>query len=261
MAPVLKTSEELEIMRRAGRIVAIAHEEMRRAIEPGVSTKALDTIALRVLRDHGAEPCFLGYAPGEHPPFPATITASINQELVHGIPSEKRTLAEGDVIGIDVACFYRGYVGDAAFTHPVGAVSRSAKRLLDATKSALDAAIAASVLGNKISDVAKATAKYASRSGYSVAREYTGHGVGKAMHEEPRVPNWWHSKKSRHKWQDYDLQVGMTYAIEPMLIAGRSDLMELDDGWTVVTKDGSLTAHFEHTIAITEEGPRVLTLP
>ena len=261
MAPVLKTADELEIMREAGRIVAIAHEEMRRAIEPGVSTKALDTIALTVLRDHGAEPCFLGYAPGEHPPFPATITASINQELVHGIPSEQRTLAEGDVIGIDVACFYQGYVGDAAFTHPVGEISRSAKRLLDATKSALDAAIAASVLGNKISDVAKATAKCAGRLGYSVAREYTGHGVGKAMHEEPQVPNWWHSKKSRHKWQDYDLQVGMTYAIEPMLIAGRSDLVELDDGWTVVTKDGSLTAHFEHTIVITETGPRILTLP
>lgn len=261
MAPVLKTAEELEIMREAGRIVAIAHEEMRRAIEPGVSTKALDTIALTVLRDHDAEPCFLGYAPGEHPPFPATITASINQELVHGIPSEKRTLAEGDVIGIDVACFYQGFVGDAAFTHPVGEITRSARRLLDATQSALDAAIAASVLGNKISDVAKATTKCAGRMGYSVAREYTGHGVGKAMHEEPQVPNWWHSKKSRHKWQDYDLKVGMTYAIEPMLIAGRSDLMELDDGWTVVTKDGSLTAHFEHTIAITEAGPRILTLP
>ena len=260
MALVLKTAEELEIMRQAGRIVAIAHEEMRRAIEPGVSTKRLDTIALTVLRDHGAEPAFLGYAPGDHPPFPATITASINSELVHGIPSESRRLAEGDVIGIDVACFFQGYVGDAAFTHPVGEISRSAKRLLNATESALDAAIQASVLGNKISDVAKATSKCAGRQGYSVAREYTGHGVGKAMHEEPQVPNWWHSKKSKHQWEDYDLQVGMTYAIEPMLIAGRPDLVELDDGWTVVTKDGSLTAHCEHTVAITEEGPRILTL-
>ena len=260
MAPVLKTTEELEIMRQAGRIVAIAHEEMRRAIEPGVTTKQLDTIALTVLRDHGAEPCFLGYAPGDHPPFPATITASVNNELVHGIPSEKRALLEGDVIGIDVACFYRGYVGDAAYTHPVGEISRSAKRLLNATEAALEAAIQASILGNKISDVAKATSKCAGRQGYSVAREYTGHGVGKAMHEEPQVPNWWHSKLSKHQWQDYDLEVGMTYAIEPMLIAGRSDLVELDDGWTVVTKDGSLTAHFEHTVAITEAGPRILTL-
>ena len=247
-------------MREAGRIVAIAHEEMRSAVKPGVSTKTLDSIALTVLRDHGAEPCFLGYAPGNHPPFPATITASINHELVHGIPSESRVLEEGDIIGLDVACFYQGLVGDAAFTHPVGEVSRSARRLMDATIAALDEAIKASIVGNKISDVAKATAKTATRSGYSVAREYTGHGVGRAMHEEPQVPNWWHSKRSQVQWQDYDLQIGMTYAIEPMLIAGRSELVELDDGWTVTTKDGSLTAHFEHTIAITETGPLILTL-
>ena len=260
MAPVIKTADELKIMRQAGRIVACAHEEMRRAIQPGVTTKQLDTIALAVLRDHGAEPCFLGYAPGDHPPYPATITASVNDELVHGIPSEQRVLLEGDVIGIDVACFYQGYVGDAAFTHPVGEISRSAMRLLKATEAALDAAIQASVVGNRISDVAKATAKCAGRLGYSVAREYTGHGVGKAMHEEPSVPNWWSSKKGKHQWKDYDLQVGMTYAIEPMLIAGRADLVELDDGWTVVTKDGSLTAHFEHTVAIREDGPLILTL-
>ncbi len=261
MAPVLKTSEELEIMREAGKIVAIAHEEMRRAIKPGISTEALDNLGNSVLRDHGAEPCFLGYAPGEHPPFPATITASINQELVHGIPSETRILQEGDIITLDIACFYQGFVGDAAFTHPVGEISRSAKRLLQATESALAAAIKASVLGNKLSDVARATAKCAGGFGYSVAREYTGHGVGKALHEEPQVPNWWHSRNSRYQWVDYDLQVGMTYAIEPMLIAGRPDLVELEDGWTVVTKDGSLTAHFEHTVAITEAGPLILTSP
>jgi methionyl aminopeptidase len=261
MAPILKSADELQVMREAGRIVAIAHEEMRRVIKPGVATKELDAIALTVLRDHGAEPCFLGYAPGNHPPFPSTITASINQELVHGIPCENRVLDEGDIIGIDVACFFQGFVGDAAFTHPVGEISRSAKRLLNATESALLAAIQASVVGNKISDVAKATAKCAGRHGYSVAREYTGHGVGSAMHEEPQVPNWWHSKRSKHQWEDYDLRVGMTYAIEPMLIAGRPDLIELDDGWTVVTKDGSLTAHFEHTIAITEGEPLILTLP
>jgi len=260
VAPILKSAEELQLMREAGRIVAIAHEEMRRAIKPGVTTKELDTIALTVLRDHGAEPCFLGYAPGNHPPFPATITASINQELVHGIPSQERVLCEGDIIGIDVACIFQGFVGDAAFTHPVGEVSRSARRLLDAAEAALAAAIQASVVGNRISDVAKATAKCAGKHGYSVAREYTGHGVGSAMHEEPQVPNWWNSKRSKHQWEDCDLQAGMTYAIEPMLIAGRSELLELDDGWTVVTKDGSLTAHFEHTIAIREAGPWILTL-
>ena len=261
MAPVLKTSEELQIMREAGRIVAIAHEEMRRAIKPGLSTKALDTLALTVLRDHGAEPCFLGYAPGDHPPFPATITACINRELVHGIPSASRVLQDGDIVSVDVACFYRGYVGDAAFTHPVGEITRSARRLVAATEDALVAAIAASVIGNRISDVAKATAKRAARAGYSVAREYTGHGVGQAMHEEPQVPNWWPGRRSKVQWQDYELLAGMTYAIEPMLIAGRPDLMELDDGWTVVTKDGSLTAHCEHTVAITEDGPLILTLP
>lgn len=261
MAPILKTTEELRIMRKAGRIVAEAHEEMRRAIEPGLTTKALDALALTVLRDHGAEPCFLGYAPGDHPPFPATITACINQELVHGIPAQDRVLQDGDIVSVDVACLYQGYVGDAAFTHPVGEITRSARRLIKATEEALAAAIAASVVGNSISDVAKATAKCAARSGYSVAREYTGHGVGQAMHEEPQVPNWWHSKRSRVQWQDCELLAGMTYAIEPMLIAGRPDLVELDDGWTVVTKDGSLTAHFEHTVAITEDGPLILTLP
>ena len=248
-------------MREAGRIVARAHEEMRRAASPGVTTKTLDEIATTVLRDHGATPCFLGYAPGQHPPFPATITASVNDELVHGIPSDARALKEGDIIGIDVACFYRGYVGDAAVSLPIGEITGSARRLLRATESALNDAIKASVLGNKISDVAKATAKSAARMGYSVAREYTGHGVGKAMHEEPQVPNWWPGKRSELQWADYDLQVGMTYAIEPMLIAGRPDLVELDDGWTVVTRDGSLTAHFEHTVAITDDGPLILTLP
>lgn len=261
MAPSLKTAEELEIMREAGRIVVRAHEEMRRAAAPGVTTNALDNIATTVLRDHGATPCFLGYAPGNHPPFPATITASINDELVHGIPSESRVLQEGDIIGIDVACFYQGYVGDAAVTLPIGEISGPARRLIRATEAALKAAINASVLGNKISDVAKATAKSAGRRGYSVAREYTGHGVGKAMHEEPQVPNWWPGKRSELQWTDYELQMGMTYAIEPMLIAGRPDLMELDDGWTVVTKDGSLTAHCEHTIAITADKALILTLP
>ena len=261
MAPILKSAEDIELMRAAGRIVAIAHEEMRRAIKPGISTKQLDSIALGVLRDHGAEPCFLGYAPGDHPPYPATITASINDELVHGIPSAGRILHEGDIIGLDVACLYEGMVGDAAYTRAVGEISPAARRLMQATEAALDAAIEASILGNKISDVAKATAKVAAGRGYSVARQYTGHGVGRDMHEEPQVPNWWHSKKSTHKWQDYDLQIGMTYAIEPMLIAGRADLVELDDGWTVVTKDGSLTAHYEHTVAITADGPLILTLP
>jgi len=259
MTLTLKTAQDLDGMRAAGKIVAQAHEAMRRAVRPGISTQALDDIAVAVLRDWGAEPCFLGYAPGNHPPFPATITACINDELVHGIPSATRILQEGDIVTVDIACTYEGYVGDAAFTHPVGEISRSAQRLLDAVEAALESAIRASQPGNMLSDVSKSTAKYAASRGYSVAREYTGHGVGRTMHEAPQIPNWWPSKKNQNQWDDIPLQVGMTYAIEPMLIAGRADLVELDDGWTVVSKDGSLTAHCEHTIAITDDGPLILT--
>lgn len=261
MAVVLKTLDEIAIMRQAGRIVAQAHQAMREAVKPGVSTKQLDTIAETVLRDHGAKPAFLNYKPGNHPPYPATITASINNELVHGIPSDMRILQEGDIISLDIACFHEGFVGDAAFSMGVGEISRAAQRLLDATEQALYVAIEASVLGNNISDVARATAKYAASKGYSVARDYTGHGVGRKMHEDPSVPNWWPSKNSKIRWDDTPLQVGMTYAIEPMLIAGRDDLLELADGWTVVTKDKSINAHFEHTVAITNGKPEILTLP
>lgn len=259
---ILKTDEEIEIMREAGRIVAKAHQAMREAIKPGISTKELDTIAETVIRDHGATPAFLDYAPGNHPPYPATITASINQELVHGIPRSDRVLEEGDIISLDTACFHKGYVGDAAFTVGVGEIAPAVRRLLDITEKTLQEAINASVVGNSISDVARATQKFAAKHGYSVAMEYTGHGVGRAMHEPPQVPNWWPRKKRLVRlWEDYTLQPGMTYAIEPMLIAGRNDLMELDDGWTVVTKDGSWCAHTEHTIAITDDKPLILTLP
>lgn len=259
----LKTPEELEIMREAGRIVARAHQAMREALRPGISTQELDTIAETVIRDHGATPCFLDYAPGNKPPYPATITASINNELVHGIPSPDRILQEGDIISLDTACFHEGYVGDAAFTAAIGEIPPAVQRLLDSAEEALKVAIEMSVVGNKISDVSRSTQKYAAKQGYSVALEYTGHGVGRAMHEPPQVPNWWPRRKPRRGravWQDYDLQVGMTYAIEPMLIAGRNDLYEYDDQWTVATKDGSLCAHVEHTVAITADGPRILTL-
>lgn len=259
---VLKTAEEIERMREAGRIVAVAHQAMRDALRPGVSTKELDTIAETVIRDHGAAPMFLDYAPRDKPPFPATITASINDELVHGIPSETRLLEEGDVISLDTACIYNGYVGDAAFTAVIGEPSRAVRRLIDTAEAALQLAIDMSVVGNKVSDVARSTQKFAAKHGYSVALEYTGHGVGQTMHEAPQVPNWWpRGNKRRQIWEDYALQAGMTYAIEPMLIAGRNELYELDDEWTVVTKDRSLCVHVEHTIAVTDNGPIILTLP
>lgn len=262
MAVELKTPEEIAIMREAGRIVACAHQAMREAIRPGISTADLDKIGATVLADHGATAAFLNYKPRPNAPaFPATITACINNELVHGIPSPDRILQDGDIISLDIACHYQGFVGDAAFTCAVGEVSPAVERLLAVTEECLQEAIKASVLPNSISDVARAVEKYADQHGYSVARDYSGHGVGRKMHEEIQVPNWWPRKTRQRIWQDYKLEVGMTYAIEPMVIAGRNDLVELEDQWTVVTKDGSLCAHCEHTVAITEGEPIILTLP
>lgn len=257
----LKSADELAIMREAGRIVSRAHQAMREALRPGVSTAELDRIAETVIRDHGATPAFLNYPKTNAPDFPASITASINNELVHGIPSPDRLLKEGDIISLDTGCHYQGFVGDAAFSAAIGEVPATVQRLLEVTEQALQVGIEASVLPNTIRDVSLAIQAFVEKQGYSVAREYTGHGVGRAMHEEPQVPNWWPRRSERRGWVNYPLQVGMTYALEPMVIAGRADLMELRDGWTVVTKDGSLCAHFEHTIAITEAAPLILTLP
>ena len=227
-----------------------------------MSTWELDQIAETVIRDHGATPAFLDYPKQDAPAFPASITACINEELVHGIPSKDRILQDGDIISVDTGCHYQGFVGDAAYTWPVGEIAPAVQRLLDVTERALYVAIEASVMPNDVSTVARATQRFVESQGYSVAREYTGHGVGRNMHEDPQVPNWWPRKKKR-KTKDVNppLQPGMTYAIEPMVISGRGDLKELSDKWTVVTKDRSLCAHFEHTIAITEGDPVILTLP
>lgn len=257
----IKTPDEIAIMREAGRIVARAHEAMREAVHPGISTWKLDQIAETVIRDHGAEPTFLNYPKPNSPNFPATITASINHELVHGIPSKDRILKEGDIISLDVGCLYNGFVGDSAYTWGVGEIAPSVQRLLNVTRETLTAAIESSIVSNNVSDVAQATQHYAESRGYTVAREYTGHGVGRKMHEPPQVPNWWPRKKRQQSFIDCNLKAGMTYAIEPMLISGRNGLKELKDKWTVVTKDKSLCAHFEHTIAITDGEPIILTLP
>ncbi len=256
----IKTAEEIVLMREAGRIIALAHEEMRKAVAPGVSTYQLDTVAAEVLGDHGARAAFLGYPKQDSPDFPATITASINHELVHGIPSKKRVLQEGDIISLDVGCHYNGFVGDAARTWPVGEVTPAVQRLLEVTEATLEAAIAAAVLPNEVKDIARATQEYAQRHGYSVARDYTGHGVGRAMHEPPQVPNWWPRKTNRRLARlSAKLLPGMTLAIEPMVIAGRSETKELRDKWTVITRDKSLCAHIEDSIAITEGEPIILT--
>jgi methionyl aminopeptidase len=261
MAIYLKTPEEIAIMREAGRIVALAHQAMREAVRPGVTTAELDRIAEAVVRDHGAVPSFLNYPKQGAPNYPATINASINNELVHGIPSAQRFLKEGDIISLDVGCIYEGFVGDAAFTMGVGEIKPSVQRLIDVTEQALYVGIRSSVMGCNVSDVARAIQEFVERHGYSVVREYTGHGVGRSMHEEPSVPNWWPRRARMRGFQDYTLQPGMTYAIEPMVNTGRPETRELSDKWTVVTADGSLCAHWEHTIAVTDGEPLILTLP
>jgi methionyl aminopeptidase len=261
MTLYLKTPDEIAMMRETGRVVARALQAMREVVRPGISTAELDKIAETVIRDHGAIPAFIGYPKQGAPDYPTAINACINEELVHGIPSPKRILKEGDIISLDTACHYQGFVGDAAFTMAVGEVKPSVQRLIDVTEQALNLAIETSVLPNTIRDVALATQDFAAKHGYSVAREYTGHGVGRSMHEEPQVPNWWPRRAVSRGWENYVLKPGMTYAIEPMVIAGRNDLKELKDGWTVVTVDHSLCAHFEHTIAVTDGKPIILTLP
>lgn len=260
MAVHIKTPDEIALMREAGRIVAVAHQAMREAVKPGVTTAELDKLAETVLRDHGATPAFLGYPKHNSPNYPGSICASVNDELVHGIPGP-RMLHEGDIISIDIGSVYKGFVGDSAWTYAVGEIPAAVQRLLDVTEEALWVGIRASVLPNQTRDVSTAIQGYIEQHGYGVVREYTGHGVGRSMHEEPQVPNWWPRKTRQRGWTSYDLQPGMTYAIEPMVTAGRPDTRELADQWTVVTRDHSLCAHFEHTIAITDGEPFILTLP
>lgn len=260
----LKTPDELAMMREAGRIVARTHQALREAVRPGITTRHLDRIAEQVIRDHGATPVFLGYPKTNAPNFPASITASINHELVHGIPSDHRFLKEGDIISLDVGCTFQGFVGDAAFTMGVGAISAPVRRLLDVTNQALYEGIAMARLGNETKDISQTIQRFVEKHGYSVVREYTGHGVGHTMHEDPQVPNFWAKSQRRGKKKDgmssVPLEVGMTFAIEPMVNAGRPETYEMPDKWTVVSKDGSLCAHSEHTIAVTEGDPLILTL-
>ncbi len=263
MSVIRKTPEELMIMREAGRINALALQAMREAVRPGITTQNLDDIAADVLRSHGATAAFLGYAPGKLPPYPATITASINKELVHGIPSPDRVLQEGDIISLDCGTIYKGYVGDSALTVGVGTISAEAQKLLDVTEQALYKGIEMALAGNLTSDISRTIQKFVESHGYSVVRDYTGHGVGRTMHEEPQVPNWWPtSRRLQRRWPSTKLEPGITFALEPMVNVGKPGTMTLEDQWTVVTEDGSLCAHFEHTIAIMPEGPpMILTLP
>jgi methionyl aminopeptidase len=244
-----RSSEEIARMRRAGRVVAEMHERTRQAARPGVTTADLDRVAREVLERRGARSNFLNYHG-----FPAVICTSPNDMIVHGIPGPYR-LKDGDIISIDCGAIIEGYHADAAFTMPVGDVAPEALKLIATTEESLRAAIKAMVDGNRLSDIGYAVQTVAEAGGYSVVREYVGHAIGTAMHEEPQVPNYGPPGKGPK------LRVGMVFAVEPMVNLGGPGTRVLDDGWSVVTADGSLSAHAEHTIAITDDGPEVLTVP
>ncbi len=245
---IRKSPSELEIMREAGRITAMALRLVGELVRPGISTAELDEAAEAAIRDADALPAFKGYHG-----FPSTICASINHEVVHGIPS-KRPLTEGDILSVDVGAVVQGYYGDSARTFAVGRVSDEARRLMDVTLAALEAGIARVREDMRLYDISNAVQTVAESAGFSVVREYVGHGIGRSMHEEPQVPNYGPAGKGP------TLKQGMVFAIEPMVNAGAADVESLEDGWTVVTRDRSLSAHFEHTVAVGDEGPVILTM-
>lgn len=247
---VLKTSRELALMREACRISAGALQVAGEAVRPGVSTGEIDQIAFNYIKSQGAEPNFLNLYG-----FPATACISINDEVIHGIPSKKRILKSGDIVSIDLGAKIGGYNGDNAATFACGEISEEAKRLMDTTRESLYEAIKMAVPGGKIGDIASAVQTYCESRGYSVVREYTGHGIGKELHEDPSVPNYGTAGRGVR------LLPGMTIAIEPMINQGTAKIKVLPDGWTVKTQDTKLSAHFEHTVAITKDGPVILTRP
>ena len=242
-----KSRYELKLMKHAGEIVAITHKAIKEAIRPGISTKDLDKIAYDVIKSHHADPTFLGYQG-----FPATICASINEMVVHGIPDEKTILKEGDIISVDIGATFNGFVGDSAWTYPVGEIDDEKKRLLELTEKALFAALATVKNGSTLNDVGGAIEDIAVANNLGIVRQYGGHGVGSNMHEEPFIYNYRVGDKTV-------LKTGMTVAIEPMLNLGGDDILVAADNWGVYTKDGKASAHFEHTIAVTDDGYEIMT--
>ncbi|SET56890.1 methionine aminopeptidase, type I [Natronincola peptidivorans] len=243
----IKSGQEIEIMRQAGKIVAETHELLKEAIRPGITTKELDKLAEAYIIKKGAIPAFKGYGG-----FPASICTSINHEVVHGIPGLKR-LEDGDIISIDIGVLYEGYYGDAAKTYGVGQISEQAQRLIHVTRESFYEGIKNAYEGKRLSDISHAIQAYVENEGFSVVRNYVGHGIGTKMHEEPQVPNYGLPGKGPR------LQAGMVLAIEPMINAGTYEVKVLSDGWTVVTIDGRYSAHYEHTVAITQGEPEILT--
>lgn len=246
---VLKTPREIETMKAAGQIVYEVHQALARAIAPGVTTAELDHLAETMILKAGGSPSFKGYHG-----YPGSICASINEVVVHGIPGH-RTLQEGDIIAIDLGVTYQGYVADSAYTHPVGVVSPQAQKLIDVTRTALEKAIEQCYSGNRLGDLGHAVQQHVEANGFSVVRDYVGHGIGAKMHEDPQIPNYGPPGTGPV------LKPGMVLAVEPMVNVGTWEVKTLPDKWTVVTADGAYSAHFEHTVAITANGPQILTKP
>ena len=250
----LKAPKDLAGMREAGRLVAQCFDLLKNALQPGVRLQDLDRQVAELIKERGAQPLYKGYRgnPPSHPPFPGVICASVNDEVCHGLP-DKRVLQEGDIVGIDIGLKYQGYCGDACVTFPVGPITTEAERLLQATQECLRRGIAAAQVGRHLSDIGAVIQAYAEGQGFSVVREWGGHGIGRSLHEPPSVPH------VGPAGQGPRLRPGMVFTIEPMINAGRPDWKLLKDGWTVVTADGALSAQFEHTIAITDHGPEILS--
>ncbi len=249
MAVTIKSPREIELMREAGQILKEVHEELGKAIRPGMSTKEIDILGEQLIRSHNCIPNFLHYHG-----YPASICVSVNDEVVHGIPNKKRILQEGDIVSLDAGLIHKGYHSDAARTHAVGTVTPEAQALMDATKQSFFEGIKMARAGMHLHDISNAIDDYISQFGYGIVRDLVGHGIGKELHEEPQIPNF------RQRRRGIKLQPGMVLAIEPMINEGRCDVEWLDDDWTVVTEDGTLSAHYENTILITEGDPEILTL-
>ena len=249
MPITIKSPREIELMTEAGRILEIVHEEMEKALRPGMTTKDIDRLGEEVIRSYGCIPSFLNYNG-----YPASICVSVNDEVVHGIPSSKRVLKEGDIVGLDAGVIYKGYHSDAARTHAIGEISKEAKELIRVTRESFFEGIKYAKEGNYLFEISSAIGKYARERGYGVVRDLCGHGIGANLHESPEIPNYEMNRRGVR------LRRGMTLAIEPMINIGTHEVKWLDDDWTVVTADGSLSAHYENTVLITEGEPILLTL-
>ncbi len=249
MSIIIKTEQEIELIRESCRLLAIVHKELEEFVRPGISTKDIDIMGDQLIRKLGGIPNFLHYNG-----YPASICVSVNDEVVHGIPNKHRILQEGDIVSLDAGMIYKGYHSDAARTHAVGQISLEARRLIDATRQSFFEGIKMARAGNHLFDISNAIAAYIKPFGYGIVRDLVGHGVGTRLHEDPQIPNFAQARRGPR------LRAGMTLAIEPMINMGAADVVWLDDDWTVVTEDGSLSAHYENTILITEGEPEILTL-